>query len=260
MGVSDSFRQPQGTPCWVSLMAHDLDAACAYYASLFGWEYERGPDRLGPYVRATVDGLLVAGIGQFEETADFPVDWITYFSADSADEVAQRIRDCGGTVALGPLDSTDAGRLAVAADPAGAVFGAWEPRMHSGWQLSRVPGSVVWSELRTPSVLDSADFYAKSFGLAAVEDGRAEIGHEDGAMLLRYGGHRVAGIREAGPEDPRPRWRVYFAVADLDMAVKSAIELGGSLERSFPPACYGEVAFLRDPQGGPFALVRLSEA
>ncbi len=258
--MSESLRQPQGTPCWVSLMAHDLHAACAYYSGLLGWEYQGGPDRLGPYLRATLDGLLVAGIGQFEETAGFPVDWVTYFSVDSADEVANRIRDCGGTVALGPLDSADAGRLVLAADPAGAVFGAWEPRGHQGWQVRREPGAVVWSELRTPSVLDSADFYAKVFGLAAVEDGRAEIGRDEDAILLRYGGHRVAGIRAADPGDPRPRWRVYFAVADLDMAVKTAIELGGSLERSLPPARYGEGAFLRDPQGGPFALVRLAEA
>ncbi|RAG87596.1 VOC family protein [Streptacidiphilus pinicola] len=244
----------------MSLMAHDLDAACAYYAALFGWEYQHGPDRLGPYVRATLDGLMVAGIGQFEEAAGFPVDWITYFSVDSADESAQRIRDCGGTVALGPLDSTDAGRLVIAADPSGAVFGAWEPRAHTGWQLRRAPGAVVWSELRTTAVLDSADFYAKSFGLAAVEDGRAQIGREDDAILLRYGGHRVAGIRAAGPEDPRPRWRVYFAVSDLDVAVKSATALGGTLERSLPPARYGDAAFLRDPQGGPFALVQLSKA
>jgi predicted enzyme related to lactoylglutathione lyase len=235
-------------------MAHDLDAACAYYAALLGWEFQTGPDRLGPYVRATVDGLLVAGIGEVAEEAGYPVDWVTYFAVDSADEVANRIRDCGGTVALGPLDSADAGRLVVAADPTGAVFGAWEPRSHAGWQLRRAPGAAVWSELSTPSVLDAADFYAKIFGLAAVDTGVAQIGHDDGVMLLRYGGHRVAGIRAAGPEDPRPRWRVYFAVSDL-----AATELGGSLEAALPPARYGEVAFLRDAQGGPFALVRLSE-
>ncbi|SEK89793.1 hypothetical protein SAMN05414137_104185 [Streptacidiphilus jiangxiensis] len=254
------MRLPQGTPCWVSLMAHDLDAARAYYAALLGWEFHRGPGRLGPYVRATVDGLFVAGIGQVDDSVGFPVDWITYFAVDSADEVAGRVRDCGGTVALGPIDSADdAGRLVVAADPAGAVFGLWEPRAHYGWQLRRAPGSVVWSELRTPSPLNAADFYAKTFGLAAVHAGRAEIGRDDGAMLLRYGGHRVAGIRETGPGDPRPRWRVYFAVADLEVSVKTALALGGSLEETPPPARYGAAAFLRDPQGGPFALVRLSE-
>ncbi|MEY9872637.1 putative enzyme related to lactoylglutathione lyase [Streptacidiphilus sp. MAP12-33] len=259
--MTESLRLPQGTPCWVSLMAHDLDAASAYYADLLGWEFQRGPGRLGPYVRATVNDLFVAGIGQLNDSVDFPVEWITYFAVDSADEIAGRVRDCGGTVALGPMDSVDdAGRLVIAADPAGAVFGLWQPRVHYGWQLRRAPGSVVWSELRTPSPLDSSDFYAKVFGLAAVEAGLAEIGHEDGAILLRYGGHRVAGIREAGEDDPRPRWRVYFSVADLEASVKTAVELGGCLEYSPPPARYGTSVFLRDPQGGQFALVRLAEA
>jgi predicted enzyme related to lactoylglutathione lyase len=240
-------------------MAHDLPAACEFYGALFGWAFTPGPARLGPYVRASVEGRLVAGIGGTAGAEGFPVDWVTYFSVDGADEVAHRIRDCSGTVALGPLDSGDAGRLALAADPFGATFGIWEPHTHSGWELRRAPGSVVWSELLAPSVLEAADFYAKCFGMAAVADGRAEVAHEGDAILLRVGGHRVAGIRRADPEQPQPRWRVYFAVADLDLAVKTTEALGGRLEQAAESTRYGEVAFLRDPQGGPFALVRLAD-
>jgi predicted enzyme related to lactoylglutathione lyase len=241
-------------------MAHDLPAACDYYGALLGWDFTPGPARLGPYVRASVNGRLVAGIGEVAAASGYPVDWVTYFAADSADEVAQRIRDCGGTVAMGPLDSGDAGRLALAADPWGAGFGVWEAREHRGWEVRRVHGSVVWSELLAPSVLEAADFYAKSFGLAAVVDGEAEVGRDEDAILLKLGGHRVAGIREAGPSRPQPRWRVYFAVDDVELAVKSAESLGGQLLATPHTRRYGEVAHLRDPQGGPFALVRLADA
>ncbi len=247
-------------------MTHDLPAACEFYGALFGWAFTPGPDRLGPYVRATLEGRLVAGVGGTAGAEGFPVDWVTYFSVDSADEVAHRIRDCSGTVALGPLDSGEAGRMALAADPFGATFALWEPYTHAGWQLRRAPGSVVWSELSVPSVLEAADFYAKTFGMAAVADGRAEVAHEGDAILLKVGGHRVAGIRQSEPQQPQqpqppqPRWRVYFAVADLDLAVKTTEALGGRLEQAAESTRYGEVAFLRDPQGGPFALVRLAEA
>ncbi|MEY9844859.1 putative enzyme related to lactoylglutathione lyase [Streptacidiphilus sp. BW17] len=241
-------------------MAHDLQGACDYYRALLGWDFGPGPARLGPYVRASVGGRLVAGIGEIAEEAGYPVDWITYFAVDSADQVAQRIRDCGGTVALGPLDSGDAGRLALAADPWGATFGIWEAHAHAGWQLRRAHGSVVWSELLAPSVLDAADFYAKSFGMDSVADGAAEVERDEDAILLKLDGHRVAGIREAGPEEPHPRWRVYFAVDDVDLAVKSAESLGGRLVATPRARRYGEVAYLQDPQGGPFALVRLADA
>jgi predicted enzyme related to lactoylglutathione lyase len=239
-------------------MAHDLPAACEYYGALLGWTFTPGPARLGPYVRSSVDGRLVAGIGEVAAARDFPVDWVTYFAVDSADLVAMRIRECGGTVALGPLDSDNAGRLALAADPSGAAFGIWEARAHHGWQLQRASGSVVWSELLAPSVLEAAAFYAGSFGLAAVNDGRAEVARDEDAMVLKVGGHRVAGIREAGPDELQPRWRVYFAVGDLELTVKTAESLGGQLLEPPTTGREGEVAFLRDPQGGPFALMRLA--
>lgn len=65
-------RYAPGTPCWVSLMAHGLTATQEFYGQLFGWDFRPGPEQLGPYVRALLDGQEVAGIGQLPRTATCP--------------------------------------------------------------------------------------------------------------------------------------------------------------------------------------------
>lgn len=52
--------------------------------------------------------------------------WTPYFASDDVDLTAEAVRSCGGTVGVGPLDADDAGRLALASDPSGAVFGIWQ--------------------------------------------------------------------------------------------------------------------------------------
>ncbi|WP_159041642.1 hypothetical protein [Streptomyces sp. WM4235] len=46
-------------------------------------------------MRATLSGAKVAGIGSPPAAG-----WTTYFAVDSADEVSQRVHECGGTVDL----------------------------------------------------------------------------------------------------------------------------------------------------------------
>jgi hypothetical protein len=241
-------RCVQGSPCWASLMARDLDTACRFYGPLLGWEFGPGPTHMGPYVRALVDGEPVAGIGVLEQRLGFPVAWTTYFAADSADEVAQRVREYGGTVAVGPLDAEKAGRLVIGADLFGAVFGIWEGLEHPGWNRHGEPGSVAWCELHAQQVQGSAAFYAGAFGMAAVER------RPDWAELLA-GGAPVAWISGRGV-DPlsTPRWRVCFAVADVDAAAERAVQLGGSVLQPPHDRPHGRVAVLRDREGEDFSV------
>ena len=54
--------------------------------------------------------------------------WNTYLWVDTADETASKARDVGGAVLTEPFDVMDAGRMAVLADPEGAVFNVWQAR------------------------------------------------------------------------------------------------------------------------------------
>ncbi|WP_354642600.1 VOC family protein [Kitasatospora camelliae] len=254
------MRLAQGMPCWVSLMTGDLGDAMAFYGALLGWEFEPGPDQLGAYVRASLHGAKVAGLGVTPAGTDYPVEWTTYFAVDSADEVAQRVRECGGTVAVGPLQAERAGRMAIAADLSGAVFGLWQGGEHLGWEVVGEPGAPAWNELVTADEASAMVFYRSVLGrsVVAAEAGAVARGEDDAQLLV--GGRPVAGIRHSSDLREGPaRWRVHFAVHDTDLTVHQALALGGRLLLGPYDTPYGRVARLADPQGGRFSVVRLPE-
>ena len=51
--------------------------------------------------------------------------WNTYVWVDDVEATAAVVRGAGGTVVAEPFDVMDAGRMAVVADPNGAVFGLY---------------------------------------------------------------------------------------------------------------------------------------
>lgn len=247
-----------GAPCWVGLMARDLGAATGFYGPLLGWRFEPGPERWGPYLRVYSDGWEVAGIGEVAKRWELAVTWTTYFGTEDANATAASIRERGGTVAVGPLEF-DAGRLALASDPAGASFGVWEGKRSSRTREQPI-GSPVWIELRTRDAFDSALFYGQVFGWDQEDPERYEVRYEHDRVVLRVDGHSVAALRGGGMEaamDPRvrPRWHVYFSVADVDATVERAVKLGGEITGEPQDSAYGRVAGLRDAEGGLFSVI-----
>jgi predicted enzyme related to lactoylglutathione lyase len=53
--------------------------------------------------------------------AEIPPSWAVYFAVSDADDAAARINQLGGRTELAPTD-IEPGRIAVAADPTGAIF------------------------------------------------------------------------------------------------------------------------------------------
>ncbi|MGW6914550.1 VOC family protein [Kitasatospora sp. NPDC054939] len=242
------LRLAQGTPCWVSLMTDDLAGARTFYGGLLGWTYAPGPTQLGDYVRAEVSGAPVAGLG-VASVAGYPVQWTTYFAVDCADLVAQQVRECGGTVAVGPLQAERAGRLAIASDLAGAVFGLWQGEEHPGRGAGAEPGTPAWSELVTADDAAAAAFYGSVFGRPVT------VPTDGGACELLVDGRPVAGILPGALRGHPPRWRVHFAVDDAELTARRAVELGGAVLVAPHAGPRGRVARLADPRGGHFSVL-----
>ncbi|MCX4789905.1 MULTISPECIES: VOC family protein [unclassified Streptomyces] len=251
-------RRMPGTPCWVSLLVHGLSTTQDFYARLFGWEFVPGPDQLGPYVRALIDGKVVAGIGQLPPDRHLPVAWTTYLATDDTDATAEVIRSCGGTVAVGPLDSGDAGeagRLAIASDPSGAVFGIWQAAAHVGTAFAGTHGTPVWNELVTRETSMVCKFYQTVFGYEAEAIVSADFDYQ----TLRLHGRPVAslhGVGRALPRDRGPHWMTYFEVDDTDEATHRVVDFGGYILQPPREGANGRVATVADPEGAVFTIVR----
>ncbi|MEI5098051.1 VOC family protein [Streptomyces sp. PmtG] len=247
-------RPAPGTPCWVSLMAHDLAATQEFYASLFGWTYQPGPQQLGPYVRAVLDGREVAGIGQLPHDRHLPIAWTPYLASDDADATAECARHCGGTVGVGPLDAAEAGRMVIASDPSGAVFGVWQGARHVGAAVAGVPGAPAWNELLTRETAEVAKFYRTLFGYTEEASDVAGLDY----LTFFLDGEAVASVHGVGSALPRDRgahWMTYFETADVDASVERVDALGGRVVEPVRVGTHGRVATVADPEGAVFTLV-----
>lgn len=244
-----------GVPSWVDHMSDDPAAASAFYAGLFGWEVEAGPPEAGGYALARKAGHTVAGIGP--KMGPGPTAWNTYVNVDSADDVAARVTANGGRVLAPPMDVMDAGRMAVFADPAGAVFGVWQPGSHKGATLVNEEGTFGWNELLTDDIDGSKAFYGAVFGWGSHT-------HQEGtpqAYTEWMVGERTVGGMMAKPPDLPPGvpsfWGVYFMVGDTDAAVARIQELGGSVRMPPMDIPQGRFAVVADPTGAVFNIIAM---
>ena len=135
-----------GRPIWIDLTSSDPAASRAFYAKVLGWQMEVTTDpQFGGYAIARSGGKDVAGIGP-AMMADAPSAWSVYIGTDDATELTARVQAAGGMVVAPPMQVGDAGRMAVFADPSGAVIGAWQPGAMPGF-VSGTPNGFTWAEL-----------------------------------------------------------------------------------------------------------------
>lgn len=256
--TESTARHKPGTPCWVSLMVHGLATTQDFYGALFGWEFRPGPQQLGPYVRALLNGREVAGIGKLPPDRHLPIAWTPYLASDDVNATAEQIQGACGTIGVGPLDAGDAGRLVIASDPAGAVFGVWQAAAHLGFAATGVPGAPTWNELVTRDTASVGKFYQSIFGY----EEEAVVSADFDYLTLHVEGRPVAGIHGVGnalPHDRGPHWMTYFEVEDVDRSVEQLQTLGGHLLRAPRDSGHGRMATVSDPEGAPFTLVQSPE-
>ncbi len=160
-------RYPHGVPCWIDTAQPDPQAAARFYGELFGWTLtdQRPPDSPGRYFMAQLGGL--AAIGSQPPGSPPTPTWNTYVAVGSADDTAARVRDTGGRVLAEPFDVFDSGRMAMFADPSGAVFNVWQANRHIGAQVVNEPGTWNFSTLNTRDLEGSKAFYGAVFGWEA---------------------------------------------------------------------------------------------
>ncbi|WP_380281543.1 VOC family protein [Kitasatospora purpeofusca] len=237
-------RYHEGVPCWVELGAVNLGRARRFYGALFAWEFVELPG----WTVATLRGAQVAGLTARPRGSE--QSWTTYLAVADAGRTAAAVREAGGRVLREPYEvPPEQGWAALAADPAGAVFGLRQGLLWQGAGLVDEPAAFSWSEQHSPDPDAARTFYRQVFGY--------EYGREnDGATLFRVAGLPAGGIARR----PDPGWAVHFGTADTDLAVERVRELGGTVLAGPEPTAFGRRAVVRDDGGAAFTLVGVPSA
>jgi predicted enzyme related to lactoylglutathione lyase len=269
-------RYIPGVPCWVDTGQPDPTAAVEFYSRLFGWEFtdnvmSDGSDTV--YFVARMRGEDVAAVASQPAGAPPMAMWNTYIWVESADATASKVTAAGGTTLSEPFDAGDAGRMAVCADPEGAVFCIWEAKGHRGAGIVNEPGSVNFNGLHTRDLNRARTFYGEVFGWTTLTlpDG-SEMwtlpGYGDHLALDRptmredmeaVGAPKgfedvvatITPIPRDQPDAP-PHWDVTFAVDDADAVARTASELGGTVLVAPFDAPWVRMTVIADPQGATF--------
>lgn len=254
--MSERTSYTPGTPSWVDLGTPDIDRAADFYGGLFGWDVpeSENAEQTGGYRQAMLRGKPVAGMMPLMQEGQPPA-WSSYISVEDAHATVAKVKDAGGTVLAEPMDVMDLGRMAIFADPTGAVLGIWQPGTFIGAEVVNEAGAVVWNELNTRDPEAAKSFYGTVFGWG-FEEREFETGTYN---TLKVGESTVGGmidITGRAPDEVPAHWLVYFAVDDTDVTVAKATDSGGSVALApFDITGVGRIGILKDPFGAVFAVM-----
>jgi uncharacterized protein len=263
-----------GVPCWVDTSQPDPEASLDFYRGLFGWEFESvmPPGSPGQYFIARIRGRDAAAVGSIPEGAPSMATWNTYIWVERADDTVAQVRRASGTVVMGPFDVMNYGRMAVCADPEGAVFFVWEAKDHKGARIVNEHGSVNFNGLHTREVAGAKAFYGAVFGWTTMDIGAGELwtlpGYGDflerddpdlRKRVADLGGPKgfedvVASISQIPADQPSTpaHWSVTFGVDDARATATKAAELGGRVIVPPMDVPWSRLTVISDPQGAVF--------
>jgi uncharacterized protein len=242
-----------GDPCWVELFTPEVNQARKFYGELFGWTSHASGEEYGGYVVFERDGEPIAGCMRNDGSMG-PDMWSVYLASADAAATAEKVKEHGGQVLVGPMQVGEMGHMAFVMDPAGAAVGIWQPLQHTGISARGEIGAPAWFETLSKDYDAAVPFYRDVFGwdtytMSDTDDFRY--------TTLGEGDEAKAGIMDATAflGDQPSRWQFYVEVVDTDATVQKATDLHAKVLQSAENTPYGRLAVIADPAGIPFAIM-----
>ena len=246
---------------WYELMTDDPAAAQDFYAAVVGWSFAPAGKNDKDYRQFSMGSAIVGGL--LPLTPDMTANgarpcWLGYVGVDDVDRAAASIEKAGGAIHMAPQDIPDVGRLALVADPQGAMFyimkGASDRTSASFAATEPMAGHCAWNELATTDQAGAVAFYTNLLGWR--QEGDMDMGPLGTYQFLFQGEGMIGGVMSKPPEMPVTAWSYYFRVPDIDKAVSIIKDNGGRILQEPMEIPGGEFAMSGlDPQGAAFALV-----
>lgn len=138
-GVNFSVWQPKthtgigiagvdGTLCWADLSSPDPAKSSKFYSDLFGWKISAGEHDTSGYLHIENGQDFIGGVQpSAHRNPNAPPHWLAYFLTSNCDATAAKAKQLGAKFFLEPMTMENVGRMAVIADPQGAVFAIFQP-------------------------------------------------------------------------------------------------------------------------------------
>lgn len=247
---------PLGAPCWIDLTTSDVARAQEFYGTVFGWTFESAGAEYHGYVNAAKDGHPVAGIMANRPDAGSPDHWTTYFHTADIDATVAAVTGAGGAVCMA-IEVPAKGHMAVATDPADAVFGLWQPLGHRGFELIGAAGAPVWHQLTTRGYGAALDFYRDVLKWQTEPISDTD---EFRYSTAQFGDEQLLGVMDGAaflPQEIPSNWVIFFGAEDVDKTLRVIADNGGTVVRDAEDTPYGRLAAAGDPTGAVFNLSSL---
>lgn len=255
-----SSAEIRGRFVWHELMTTDTAAAGAFYPRVAGWTSQPWDHDSSYTLWVSRDGPLGGLMHKPEEAA--PSQWMPYLSTEDVDATIETARKLGARVHKEAFDVPNAGRIAILADPQGAVFAIIKPTPPQGASAPKAPpgaSDFSWHELATTDAPAALRFYSALFGWGkGTNHDMGEIGYY---QIFKLGGKESGGIYKLQPGVTTPHWLSYVRVDDVNKAANAAKAAGGRVINGPMEVPGGDwIAQIIDPQGVAFAVHQVKRA
>jgi predicted enzyme related to lactoylglutathione lyase len=111
-----------GTFCWADLSTSDPERAKKFYSDMFGWEIAPGEKDPSGYLHIKNGDHFIGGVPPAHvRDPHTPPHWLIYWYAADVDATAAKAKELGATFYVPPMSIEGVGRMAILADPQGAV-------------------------------------------------------------------------------------------------------------------------------------------
>jgi predicted enzyme related to lactoylglutathione lyase len=247
---------------WYELLTTDPKAAQAFYPEVIGWKTQPY-DEIGGYTMWVGNQGPLGGVMNLPEQAramGAPSFWQSNVEVANVDEAVAKVKQLGGQV-FHVEDVPKIGKIAVIADPQGAVLAIFTPLDAMASHDITKHGEFSWHELYTTDYQAAFAFYNALFGWDRIDE--MDMGPAGKYLLWGREGRQLGGMmtitKEMKTPDGKsipPSWLYYITVEDFDAAHARATAKGARVLVGPMEVPGGQrIVQMMDPTGAAFALV-----